>query len=247
MRPLFAYLCSNTELDLATAGLTIHVCVMSLAHTKEHEARKAVKRALPEDHYVGHRGVALKNVDEPRGGPKYGMIMIPQGIPSDGHLFKNNCLVVAFVVGKLLNEAAYLGERPVRKLLYDLKAMAQQPRASDKRKNAIGLKIWKEAQEALEAVCTPVAGAKTYHTLEDLCHKYNTQALVFSGALPAPKYVLPVSESLPRTDLPFIFLQEVESLNPSSKVKFHVHTVVRPEYLSPRRHLHKLNKSFLCF
>ena len=99
------------------------------------------------------------------------------------------------------------------------------------------MKIWKEAQEALEAVCTPVAGAKTYHTLEDLCHKYNTQALVFSGELPAPKYAVPVSESLPRTDLPFIFLQEVESLNPSSKVKFHVHTVVLPEYVSPRKYV----------
>ena len=59
LRPLFAYLCSNAEVDLS-AGLEIKACVMSLRHTVEHDQKKrTLKRPPPSDHLVGHRGSSL--------------------------------------------------------------------------------------------------------------------------------------------------------------------------------------------
>ena len=61
MKPLFAYLCSNTEVDLFD-DLHIKCCVISLDHTAEYDRKKkpSLKRPPPEDHLVG----SLQEINE---------------------------------------------------------------------------------------------------------------------------------------------------------------------------------------
>ena len=155
LKPLFAYLCSNTEVSLSS-GLEIKCCVLSLAHTSEYDQkkkRKAKKRPPPDDHLVGHRGNSLKPIDH-YSGRNFGLILVPKGIPSHPTLFENRCLPVAFCIGKMIFEASYQGEATVKKLLYELRGLSQRAKATVKHKNSIGNKIWEETKTMLDQICT---------------------------------------------------------------------------------------------
>ena len=95
LEPLFAYLCSNSEVSLSS-NLEVKCSVMSLDHTAEYDKKKRrLKRPPPEGHLVGHRGSSLKPIDH-YSGSKFGFIMVPRGVPANQDLFYNRCLPVVF-------------------------------------------------------------------------------------------------------------------------------------------------------
>ena len=71
------------------------------------------------------RNSSLKEIDQ-YSGPHYGFILIPRGIPAEPNLFENRCLPIAFCIGRMISQAGYQGEKPVKKLLYVLKSLCQQ-------------------------------------------------------------------------------------------------------------------------
>ena len=95
LKPLFVYLCSNSELDLSK-GLEIKCSVMSLAHTAAYDKKKgrkphAIRKPPPEDVVAGHRGASLKDISH-YSGPNHGLIVVPRGTPAEPDLFHNKCL-----------------------------------------------------------------------------------------------------------------------------------------------------------
>ena len=163
------------------------------------------------------------------------MIIVPSGTPAQPDLFKNRCLPVAFVIGKMIAEAAYKGDKVVKNVLKELKSLSQLTRVSNQKKNAIGEKIWRITQAALDDICTTSIGPHSYDCLNDLCRKYNFQCIVFSGLLAQPLYFFPLDQAEPRPDLPSIFLQEVVSLNTNSKTQYHIDVIIRPELVYSKK------------
>ena len=123
----------------------------------------------------------------------------------------------------------------MKNVLKELKSLSQLTRVSNKKKNAIGEKIWRITQAALDDICTTSIGPHVYDCLNDLCRKYNFQCIVFSGLLAQPLYFFPLDQAEPRPDLPSIFLQEVVSLNTNSKTQYHIDVIIRPELVYSKK------------
>ena len=241
LEPLFAYLTSNSEVDL-NAGLEIKASVLSLDHTAEYDEKRKkrpLKRPPPQGHLLGHRGASLKDITH-YSGSRYGYIIIPRGIPAQADLFDNRCLPVAFSIGLMITQAANAGEKPVKKLLKDLRSLNQLSKASQKKKNSMGQKIWNVTQAALDSICTTSNGPHSYSVLDDLCRKNKIQCIVFSGLLAEPTYFFPLDQMEARPDRPCIFLQEVVSLNPTAKTQFHINLIIRPEMVYPNKFICQL-------
>ena len=156
-----------------------------------------------------------------------GLILVPQGIPSDIRLFENLCLPIAFVIGKRVCQAAVKGEKACKKEIFDLRGLCQRKKASLKHRNQIGEELLAEAKDCLDQICTKSSGPYTYATLNDLATHFKHNVVVFSQMIATPKLVLPYNQEL-GTDWPTIFLEEVQSLNPNSKYQKHLNCLVYP-------------------
>ena len=238
LKPLMAYFCSNSEIDL-TSGLEIKCCVISLAHTLEYDQKRRPRKRPPppENHLVGHRGSSLKSIEN-YSGNNFGLILIPNGTPKEPRLFADKCMPISFCIGRMIYQASYQGEATVKKLLFDLRGLSQRAKASKKHKNTIGRKIWEETQSMLDEICTPANGPHSYSVLDDLTRKFNCQAIVFSNLLAQPLYTFPSNSAQTRPDLPCVFLQEVVTLDPQAKTQWHLQTIIWPEYF--------FKKKFIC-
>ena len=234
LRLLFMYLVSKNKVDL-NSNLIIKVCVMSLDHTLNHDILKHGRRQLPgPDHLIGHQGSSLKEVTHYLG-PCHGLIIIPEGYPVAPCMFAMRCLPVAFAVGDMLSTAARTGKAEGKKMLFELRGLSQRAYNPDKQKNIIGRKIWAQTQFLLDQICWPSKGPFTYALLDKLCKHFGYQAAVFSGLINKPSYFFPLDQPEPRPDCPWIFLQEVQSLNSDSPVKFHTHLIVRLEQVFKKK------------
>ena len=100
----------------------------------------SLKRPPPEDHLVG----SLQEINEQTVQHR-SLIAIPPGTPKYPELFKDRCLPVAFVTGRMLVKAAYQGKEEGQKMLSDLKCF-KLSRSSKELKNSVGEKIWKETK-----------------------------------------------------------------------------------------------------
>ena len=89
LKPLFAYLCSNSEVSLSK-GLQIKCCVLSLDHSLEHDSkRRPLKRPPPDDHLVGTAPASLREIHETTTSNHRSLIVIPLGTPEKPQLFKD--------------------------------------------------------------------------------------------------------------------------------------------------------------
>ena len=169
-----------------------------------------------------------------------GLILVPQGIPSDIRLFENLCLPIAFVIGKRVCQATVKGEKACKKEIFDLQGLCQRKKASLKHRTQIGEELLAEAKDCLDQICTKSSGPYTYETLNDLATHFKHNVVVFSQMIATPKLVLPYNQEL-GTDWPTIFLEEVQSLNPNSKYQKHLNCLVYPG-----RHFKKAAICRLC-
>ena len=131
LKPLMAYFCSNSEIDLIS-GLEMKCCVISLAHTLEYDQKRKQKRPRnrppPENHLFRHKGSSLKSIEN-FSGNNFGLILIPNGTPKEPRLFADKCMLISFCIGRMIYEASYQGEVTVKKLLFDLRGLSQRAKA----------------------------------------------------------------------------------------------------------------------
>ena len=128
LKPLFAYFCSNTEVDLSE-DLHVKCCVISLDHTAKYDRKKrpSLKGPPPEDHLVG----ALQEIHQQTVQHR-SLIAIPRGTPQDPDLFKDRCLPVAFCMGKMLFKAAYQGKEEAEKMIEPNESKDKEKNRSDR-------------------------------------------------------------------------------------------------------------------
>ena len=227
LEPLYGYLTSNSLASLKNANFEIRATILSLRHTEEYN-QKRDKTNVPQRPLPMGRLGALSDNDKEKTPP--GIILVPSGFPAQPQAYVNKCLIVAFAMCKLIQQKAYQGPEPLKKILKDMKVHSGQlKRAPRIQKNEMGRKILECMQKLLEPLDIPWEGPHEWQDLDTLCKFHKIQVMVFVQVMGnQPMHLFPSDQSQPDPALPTYFLLEKANVSKDGP-ECHVDIIISPE------------------
>ena len=241
LREIYGYLTSNTLVNLKTSNFEIKATVMSFDHS-ENYARKKSRLLLPQRPFPqGRVGI---NDGLGRNPPTRGIIPVRDGFPAEPHAFKNRCLLVAFTMGKILQEEAFKGAEQLKVALQDMRCLAGQIKnASLRQQNAVGKRVIVRMKELIDSLTISLHGPHQFEVLSRLCDHHKVQAVIYSEMLGnTPAYLFPLHQTEPRADRPTLYFWERATIHDQGGKQHHLDVLISPQKAFP----YKFNCS-LCF
>ena len=127
LQPIYGYLVSNTTVTLCAAKFEIRATVISFNHTLAYDLKhqSTAKLPLPRRPYPSSTtNLGWKQEDKTQANA--GIILVQNGYPAAPEAFQSRCLVAAFAISHLVQQAAFSGEAALRSTMTDLKCLSGQ-------------------------------------------------------------------------------------------------------------------------